>query len=104
VTSNGLLIGIILREGLYSVLANGKDNHLNANEENDFCFPESQTSGVITVDIGLHVINGCQLVSEACTVARAYHMFTTMGLRHAPVVGIDGQVLGMLTRKDFLPS
>lgn len=41
---------------------------------------------------------------ENCTVGRAYRMFTTLGLRHLPVVNAEGVALGMITRRDFIGS
>merc|ERR1712167_117699 len=41
-------------------------------------------------------------VDKATTVARAYEIFTKLGLRHLVVKGHTGKAEGMLTRKDLM--
>ena len=41
-------------------------------------------------------------VTAMTTVARGYEMFRKLGLRHLIVLGIKGQVVGVITRKDLM--
>lgn len=42
------------------------------------------------------------VISELSSVARAYDLFRGLGLRHLCVIGDDGRLTGMLTRKDLM--
>ena len=61
----------------------------------------------------LHPVNGTIDLTQYCdrspltvtsnsTVSRAYEVFRKLGLRHLIVLGRDGQVAGMVTRKDLM--
>ena len=64
---------------------------------------EENVSFLDKVDL-LHTCDRSPLsVSSGTTVARAYELFTKLGLRHLIVTGgSDGRVVGMITRKDLM--
>jgi CBS domain-containing protein len=47
---------------------------------------------------------GAYTVNQNCPISKAYTLFTAMGLRHLPVLGRNGEVVGMITRSNFLPE
>ena len=55
-----------------------------------------------TVDMTLYCDRSPLSVDKATTVARAYEVFTKLGLRHLVVKGHTGKAEGMLTRKDLM--
>lgn len=44
------------------------------------------------------------VVSDLMPMRRVYRLFNEIGVRHLPVIGPDQRVVGMITRKDVLPS
>ena len=53
------------------------------------------------VNLASYMNAACYTVHEGCTVARAYSLFRSMGLRHLPVVDAHGCPVGMLSRANF---
>ena len=53
------------------------------------------------VNLAAYMNAACYSVQQGCTVARAYTLFRSMGLRHLPVVDAYGAPMGMLTRANF---
>lgn len=50
------------------------------------------------VDVGA-IMNKCAIsVLEDCPLSRTFDIFTSLGLRHLPVLKPDGKVVGMITR------
>mmetsp|Transcript_3666 Transcript_3666/g.5472 ORF Transcript_3666/g.5472 Transcript_3666/m.5472 type:complete len:899 (-) Transcript_3666:97-2793(-) len=43
-------------------------------------------------------------VNETASIQRSYRLFRTLGLRHLCVVNYHNQLVGIITRKDLLPS
>jgi CBS domain-containing protein len=56
------------------------------------------------VDIAAAMNKGAFTVTQNCPLSKAYGLFTSMGLRHLPVLGPDGKVIGLLTRSNFSPG
>jgi len=54
------------------------------------------------VDLGPYINHGGYTVPEDAALVRVYMLFRGMGLRHLPVVSHEGQVCGMITRKDLI--
>jgi chloride channel 7 len=55
-----------------------------------------------TIDLMQYCDRSPLTVSAASTVARAYEVFRKLGLRHLVVLGLTGEVVGMITRKDLM--
>jgi chloride channel 7 len=55
------------------------------------------------VDIGSVANKGTYTVCSFCPVSKAYHLFTSLGLSHIVVLD-EGEVLGVLSRNNFLPK
>ena len=45
---------------------------------------------------------GPHVILSTAPISRAYHLFITLGLRHLPVLDVEGRIVGILTRKDML--
>ena len=56
------------------------------------------------VDVAAAMNRGAYTVTQNCPLSKAYSLFTALGLRHLPVLGKDGTVVGMLSRANFLPE
>lgn len=59
------------------------------------------TERLYHVDVGAIMNKGAISVQEDCPLSRAFDIFTSMGLRHMPVLKSDGTVAGMITRFDL---
>lgn len=56
------------------------------------------------IDIAAAMNRGAYTVTQNCPLSKAYSLFTQMGLRHLPVLGKDGTVVGIVTRSNLKPS
>jgi CBS domain-containing protein len=65
-------------------------------------FPAPPGLWAETLDLSPYVNLSAHAVPEAFSVARAYVLFSTMGLRHLVVVDARNRVRGVITRKDLL--
>eukprot|EP00930_Biecheleria_cincta_P071328 TRINITY_DN58845_c0_g1_i1.p1 TRINITY_DN58845_c0_g1~~TRINITY_DN58845_c0_g1_i1.p1 ORF type:complete len:900 (-),score=127.65 TRINITY_DN58845_c0_g1_i1:49-2748(-) len=54
------------------------------------------------IDLKPYMNRGGYTVPEHAALTRVYMLFRTMGLRHLPVVSHDGDVCGIITRKDLI--
>ena len=54
------------------------------------------------IDLTLYCDRSPLSVDWGMTVARAYEVFTKLGLRHLVVLGHTGKVEGLITRKDLM--
>merc|ERR1712137_1172201 len=54
------------------------------------------------LDLEPYVNTSAFAVPERFTLRRAYTLFRSMGLRHLPVVDSESNVIGIVTRSDFL--
>ncbi|KAJ1446000.1 chloride channel [Pelagophyceae sp. CCMP2097] len=70
------------------------------------CAPVSRGPGVgaFHLDLEYVMVRSPHVVYADCPVSRAYRLFVTMGLRHLLVVDHQGDVVGMLTRRDWLKT
>eukprot|EP00051_Salpingoeca_urceolata_P010072 m.122720 g.122720 ORF g.122720 m.122720 type:complete len:922 (+) comp16573_c0_seq4:343-3108(+) len=64
--------------------------------------PIPADAGDSRVDVTTVMNESVVTINERFSVARAYILFRTMGLRHLPVVDDSNAIVGMLTRKDLL--
>lgn len=48
--------------------------------------------------------NFLYICSQDTSVPRIFQLFRALGLRHLPVVSVNNEVVGIITRKDFLKS
>jgi H+/Cl- antiporter ClcA len=55
-----------------------------------------------TIDLTQYCDRSPLTVTSNSTVSRAYEVFRKLGLRHLVVLGRDGTVIGMVTRKDLM--
>merc|ERR1711871_1220421 len=55
-----------------------------------------------TIDLTQYCDRSPLTVTSNSTVSRAYEVFRKLGLRHLLVLGRDGEVVGMVTRKDLM--
>ena len=53
------------------------------------------------IDLVPYMNRGCYTVPEHAALTRVYMLFRTMGLRHLPVLNVDGDIVGVITRKDL---
>jgi len=86
------LVGLLSRRALDHMLADLKD-------------PEKHAALVGidgTIDLTLYCDRSPLSVQTSTTVARAYEVFTKLGLRHLVVLGFRGKVQGLVTRKDLM--
>mmetsp|Transcript_46239 Transcript_46239/g.93319 ORF Transcript_46239/g.93319 Transcript_46239/m.93319 type:complete len:280 (-) Transcript_46239:157-996(-) len=108
VSQDGHLHGVVLRRGLWRALRSIRIASYREEESEDdedagsFNFDDQCTNDFDAVDIDEFIDVGCHTVFWNCTIARAYCLFQTLGLRHVPVISQDGKVVGMLTRKSFV--
>jgi CBS-domain-containing membrane protein len=56
------------------------------------------------VDVAAAMNRGAYTVTQNCPLSKAYSLFTQMGLRHLPVLGKDGTVVGIVTRSNLNTS
>jgi chloride channel 7 len=56
------------------------------------------------VDVSAAMNRGAYTVMQNCPLSKAYNLFTAMGLRHLPILGRDGSVVGIVTRSNFSPE
>ena len=56
------------------------------------------------VDVAAAMNRGAYTITQNCPLSKAYNLFTALGLRHLPVLGKDGSVVGILTRSNFNPE
>jgi len=54
------------------------------------------------IDLKPYMNRGGYTVPEHAALTRVYMLFRAMGLRHLPVVSHDGDVVGIITRKDLI--
>eukprot|EP00931_Biecheleriopsis_adriatica_P071319 TRINITY_DN45166_c0_g1_i1.p1 TRINITY_DN45166_c0_g1~~TRINITY_DN45166_c0_g1_i1.p1 ORF type:complete len:493 (-),score=72.00 TRINITY_DN45166_c0_g1_i1:107-1585(-) len=54
------------------------------------------------IDLKPYMNRGGYTVPQHAALTRVYMLFRTMGLRHLPVVSHDGDVCGIITRKDLI--
>lgn len=62
----------------------------------------SEDAWQMRIDLKPYMNRGGYTVPEHSALTRVYMLFRTMGLRHLPVVSHDGDVCGIITRKDLI--
>jgi chloride channel 7 len=88
------LVGLLSRRELFQILEDLKDP-IKAREICDETVDDR-------IDLTLYCDRSPLSVDWGMTVARAYELFTKMGLRHLIVLGHTGKVEGLVTRKDLM--
>ena len=63
---------------------------------------DAKGSGALMIDLRPHCDRSPYVVNELLPLRRVFRLFSTMGLRHLPVVDEHSCIVGMITRKDFL--
>jgi chloride channel 7 len=53
------------------------------------------------MDLAPFLDNSPYIVMESCSLARIFHLFRTIGMRHLVVVSRHHETLGIITRKDL---
>ena len=56
------------------------------------------------VELAAAMNRGAYTVTQNCPLSKAYSLFTGLGLRHLPVLGRDGSVVGVVTRSNLNPE
>mmetsp|Transcript_7658 Transcript_7658/g.12914 ORF Transcript_7658/g.12914 Transcript_7658/m.12914 type:complete len:286 (+) Transcript_7658:3-860(+) len=74
----------------------------NYPDVDDITLSANDASGWL--DLRPYMDRGPFTLNEKSTVQRAYRLFRTLGLRHLVVTNISNQVVGIVTRKELLPS
>jgi len=88
------LVGLLSRKHLVNILEDLKDP-IKAKQ---IC--DDRMEG--RIDLTLYCDRSPLSVDWGTTVARAYEVFTKLGLRHLVVLGHTGKVEGIVTRKDLM--
>jgi len=57
----------------------------------------------VLIDLRAHIDTSPFSVVDSFSVARAFMIFHSIGLRHLVVTDVDNRPVGIVTRKDFLP-
>jgi len=75
------------------------------------CPPLASIQGLLTqedrgkeIDLRPYTNMGCYTMQEHAAFMRCHMLFRSMGLRHLPVLGEDGTLRGMITRKDLVAA
>lgn len=74
------------------------------NREGNLVVNLSSEEQLLHLDIAAVMNMGAYTVTQNCPLSKAYVLFAAMGLRHLPVLGRDGNVVGMVSRSNFLPE
>jgi CBS domain-containing protein len=93
-TSSLILVGLLSRAQLKTLVKQLEEENQSA---------KGKIPLLDEVDLTQYCDRSPLSVSSGTTVARAYSLFTKLGLRHLVVTGgTDGRVVGMVTRKDLM--
>jgi len=120
-------VGMVKRSTLHEILYYGKDWGVFQHPSNDLLSPApmipydvvirrypntpslKEIRAVLTpecdmrrVDLGPYTNRGGYTVPVHAALTRVYMLFRTMGLRHLPVISHNGDVCGIITRKDLI--
>jgi H+/Cl- antiporter ClcA len=92
---NKTLVGLLRRTEMNKLFA-----HINSNDQTVVGRIFHPVDG--TIDLTQYCDRSPLTVTSNSTVSRAYEVFRKLGLRHLVVLGRDGTVVGMVTRKDLM--
>lgn len=96
---------IILLQG--ETLPGGKsiprsgDTVVDVNVQGTLAIRLAEDEKQMHVDVAAAMNRGAYSITQNCPLSKAYNLFTSLGLRHLPVLGKDGSVVGILTRSNF---
>ena len=122
VDSGGMLIGVLYRAAIINAVLTSIRNHKQKKEDHldhknhakrvlssdyDRAFVEQLEHELLasskgrTIDLDGEIDYAPYVILKSATVARAYKLFRSLGLRHLIVIDADMKVLGIVTRSNF---